>query len=322
MSTTAERSPEHTDQKITVEKLVEEISLSNKVTSARTNDMTSINQKQLSERTETDASYASLKTSTKQSLQNSTISLLNSNNSYETENLKQKNKNIYIPKKKNAILKSIECTTNHILIESILLIVCSIMLKFFLANKKENFPIACMIISISSFLLNVFLVVAIKFGFTNAPNEMKLFRVSLITVFLVLFTNFGFQIFANVNDYLNYGKFSTIRIFSYSLLGFSVILFIPTLIKGLILSTESFLILINCKKEYKDLFVDDKEKFLAYDKFCKLGGDFRGRGGAFNNFPKFMPGKEVMEKINPLFNKFHNSLRKNRDDDEFYRKIY
>ena len=321
MSTTAERSPEQTDQKITVEKFIEEISLSNKVTSARTNDMTSINQKQLSERMETDASYASLKTSTKQSLQNSTINLLNSNNSYETENLKKINKNIYIPKKKNAILKSIECTTNHILIESILLIVCSIMLKFFLANKKENFPIACMIISISSFLLNVFLLVAIKIGFTNAPNEMKLFRVSLITVFLVLFTNFGFQIFANVNDYLNYGEFSTIRIFSYSLLGFAVILFIPTLIKGIILSTESFLILINCKKEYKDLFVDDKEKFLAYDKFCKLGGDFRGRGSAFYN-AKFMPEKEVMEKINPLFNKFHNSLRKNRNDDEFYRKIY
>ena len=316
-----QKSSEKIDQKISNEKLAHEISLSNHLTSDRTNDINSMNNKQASERLETDESYTSLNTSLKQNLHNSHMILLNSNNSNEVENLKKINNNIYIGKKKqNVLLKSIECILHQILLESILLIISSIILKF-LADKKDNFPLACIIISISSFLLNVFLVVAVKFAFTNNPNEMKLFRISIITAFLLLFVNFVFQICGSVTDYLIYGKFSAFRIFSYSFLGFSSLLIIPTFIKGLKLCKESFLILINCKKEYKDLFVDEKEKYFIYDKFCRENCDFRGKASVFDNVRNYIHEKEIMERINPIYNKFHNSLRKNRNDDEFYRKL-
>ena len=323
MSNTYQKSSESKDQNIPFEKLVEENSISNKETSARTNGMDLIKKKQFTERMETDESLASLNSSEKINCFNTQKILVNSSYSSELEKLNDENKRVYVSKQEQkTLLKSIECTTGHILFESILLIPCSMILKFCMAENNEGFPVACILLSISSFLLNIFLMVAVKFGFSNDPNGMKFFRVSIITVFLVLFVNFGFQVFGNVNDYLNSENYSSMRVFSYSLLGFSVLFFIPTFIKGLKLSLDSLLILVNCKKEYNNLF-DEKQRYVAYGKYCQNQcNDFRGRGNVIENFIRYMPGTEtISEKISPKYNRFHNSISSDRDDDKYYRKL-
>ena len=323
MSNTYQKSSGSKDQNIPFEKLVEENSISNKETSARTNGMDLINKKQFTERLETDESLASLNSSQKINCFNSQKILVNSSYSSEVEKLNDENNRMYISKQKQrTLLKSIECTTGHILFESILLIPCSMILKFCMAENNENFPVACILISISSFLLNAFLMIAVKFGFSNDPNGMKFFRASIITVFLVLFVNLGFQVFGNVNDYLNSENYSLMRLFSYSLVGFSVLFFIPTFIKGLKLSLDSLLILVNCKKEYNNLF-DEKQRYVAYGKYYRNQcNDFRGAGNVIGNLIRYVPGTETMgEKINPKYKRFHNSISTDRDDDKYYRKL-
>ena len=242
--------------------------------------------------------------------------------SKDTDSLKKTDNTnkIAIKKAQDKILLSIECTILNFLIENIILIICSIAFKFCLFSKQDGLPVISIIISLSSFTFNLILMISVKYGFTNDSNATKLFRALVITVFLLLLVNFAFQISICVNDYMNIKNINTIRKYLYSLSGFSIIFFIPTSIKGFILSCESFLILVNAKDEYKHLFIDEKERFIAYDKFYKANFGLSKKEYLLNNASKYMPEKEILEKINPLYYNFHNSVNTNRKDDEYYKK--
>lgn len=294
--------------------IINDSSLKNKPTTKKTNiteqqEESVLSSRNLKESYDTEASYSSLKTSSiKLNINTNT-----NNANLETSSLNTAAKKNYNKNNKNEILKSIECIISYNFFESILLIICSLILKFLLSEKKDSFPIACMLLSFSFFILNITLITAIKFGFSNNPNDLKLFRSLLIIEFLLLLTNFSFQILGGVLNFLNSGKnFTFLQIFFYSLLGISFVLFIVSVIQGFKICVESFLILIGNKKEYSKLFLDENERLIYYER---------------ENYNKFkVDGKLLMkedneDKINPLYNKFHNSLRRDRNDDLFYRKI-
>lgn len=240
----------------------------------------------------------------------------------ETDKLKQTEnaKKTELKKTKNKVLKSIECTIWFFLIENTVLVACSILIKIFLFDKQDGLSIANIIISSTSFTFNLMLLVSVKCGLSNDSNAKKLFRVLVIIIFLMLLVNFSFQILISYYDYkFNINQITLEREIIYSLSVFSIILFLPTSFKGFLLCFESCLILTNLKKEYKQLFIDEKERFLSYNKFYRQNFG-ENRVYSLNNVVRFMPEKIYLENINPVFYKFHNSLNINRQDDLYYHK--
>ena len=246
-----------------------------------------------------------------------------SSNSKETDKLKQYDdaNKVEIKKTQEKILLSIECVILEFLIENIILILCSVSFKFIIFDRDDGLLVASIIISISSFTFNLLLIISAKIGFSNHPNSTKLFRVSIIIIFLLLIANFTFQMLICVIDYLNNQNITKDRFFLYSLSCICFMFFIPILIQGLKLSFESFLILINVQKEYKNLFSERKKRLLIYNRFYQNQFGSKNRSSQLANVVKFTPGKEMSQNTNPAFSRFHNSVNQYRKDDEYYRKM-
>lgn len=281
-----------------------------------------IDTKEINESEKTTRSEDNLNTSSIELSKLGTETTNTSFNLSETDKLKQTEnaKKTELKKAKNKVLKSIECTIWFFLIENTVLVACSILIKICLFNKQDGLPIANIIISSTSLAFNLMLMVSVKCGLSNDSNAKKLFRVLVIIIFLMLLVNFSFQILISYYDYkYNINEITLERQIIYSLSVFSIILFLPTSFKGFLLCFESCLILTNLKKEYKQLFIDEKDRFFSYNKFYRQNYG-ENRVDLLNNVARFMPEKIYLENINPVFYKFHNSVNINRQDDLYYHK--
>ena len=241
-----------------------------------------------------DASFSSLSNSMKK---NSAYTdekehLTNQNSQSTTHFLKQNEK-----------LNEINSIIQNIFTLNILIIICSIFLKL-ISNRNDGLPVACISISMTSFIFNVLIILFIKYFFTNDPNNTKLLRALIFIEILLLFTNFGFQFAAFINDFIKLSRYTVMRVIFYLALGISTSLFSIISFRVLNLFFDSFLILINKKKEYTFLF--DNKTSLQNNLNLKM---------------RILNDDNDRNNIHPMYQKFHNSVCKNRKDDEYYRKI-